>query len=122
MHRFVLSVGIAALAVVSTPLAALAQTPTTAPAAAKKKPPVVLRSASGTVIQPTRRSSTIQTAPRQSSSSRAVPTWTPGRKCRWVIRVRTTTHFRRVAIRAGLIGISDPTQRASAARRSRNHG
>ena len=53
--------------------------PTTAPAAAKKKPPVVLRSASGTSSSQLRRSSTIQTAPRQSSSSRAVPTWTPGR-------------------------------------------
>ncbi len=87
MHRFVLSVGIAALAVVSTPLAALAQTPTTAPAAAKKKPPVVLRSASGTVIQPTQTiihnpdgTTTVIVVPRRSylDAGTEVPLGYPG--------------------------------------------
>jgi hypothetical protein len=55
MRRFVVTVGIAALAVVSAaPLAATAQTPTNAQTPTKKSQPVVLRSASGTVIQPTR--------------------------------------------------------------------
>jgi hypothetical protein len=54
MCRFVLGVAVCILAVASAaPLDAIAQT--TAPAPAKKKPqPPVLRSASGTVIQPTR--------------------------------------------------------------------
>src|SRR5271170_5911303 len=55
MRKPVFVVGIAALAMVSAaPLAAVAQTPTNAQPHTKKKPPVVLRSASGTVIQPTR--------------------------------------------------------------------
>jgi len=53
MRRLAVIVGIATLATVAAiPLAALAQTPTTQ--AKKKQQPVVLRSASGTVIQPTR--------------------------------------------------------------------
>lgn len=73
MDRYVVAVrrctvGIAALAMVAAlPLAAPAQTPS------KKSPPVVLRSASGTVIQPTRTilhnadgSTTIIVVPRRS--------------------------------------------------------
>jgi len=61
MRRYVVSAGLVAFALVSTlPGAALAQTPTDAAVKAhakhaKKKPPApVLRSASGTIIQPTR--------------------------------------------------------------------
>ncbi len=51
MRKPVFVVGIAVLAMVSAaPLAAFAQTPTNARPHNKKKPPVVLRSASGTVI------------------------------------------------------------------------
>jgi hypothetical protein len=56
MRKFVFVVSIAVLAMVSlAPIAVFAQTPTNAlPHPKKKPPPVVLRSASGTVIQPTR--------------------------------------------------------------------
>jgi len=57
MRKFVFVVGIAVLAMVSAaPIAVFAQTSTNAQPHPKKKPapPVVLRSASGTVIQPTR--------------------------------------------------------------------
>ena len=56
MRGFVFCVGVVALALVSAvPMAAFAQTPTYAQTHPKKKPaPAVLRSASGTVIQPTR--------------------------------------------------------------------
>ena len=55
MRKLVFVVGIAVLAMVSaSPPATFAQTPTNAQPHNKKKPPVVLRSASGTVIQPTR--------------------------------------------------------------------
>lgn len=54
MCRFVVAAGAAALAIASTlAFAAGAQTPSNGQAPAKKNPPV-LRSASGTVIQPTR--------------------------------------------------------------------
>ena len=54
MRRFVIAVGIAALATVSAvSLPASAQTPPSAQAPIKKKQPMVLRSAAGTVIQPT---------------------------------------------------------------------
>jgi hypothetical protein len=55
MRELFVVVGIAALAMVSTvPLAASAQTPTNAQTPTKKNQPMVLRSAAGTVIQPTR--------------------------------------------------------------------
>jgi hypothetical protein len=55
MRELFVVVGIAALAIVSTvPLAASAQTPTNAQTPTKKNQPMVLRSAAGTVIQPTR--------------------------------------------------------------------
>jgi hypothetical protein len=55
MRGFVVSVGIAALAIVGAIASAtFAQTPTNGATPAKKKQPPVLRSASGTVIQPTR--------------------------------------------------------------------
>jgi hypothetical protein len=56
MRGFVCVVGVAALALVSAvPIAAFAQDPTYARTHPKKKPaPVELRSASGTLIQPTR--------------------------------------------------------------------
>jgi hypothetical protein len=55
MRGLVAIVGIAAFAMVSTvPMAASAQTPTNAQTPTKKKQPMVLRSAAGTVIQPTR--------------------------------------------------------------------
>ncbi len=54
MRKFAFVVGVAALAMVSAvPMAAFAQTLTHAQTH-KKKPPPVLRSASGTIIQPTR--------------------------------------------------------------------
>ena len=54
MRRFVIAVGIAALATVSAvTLPASAQTPPSSQAPIKKKQPMVLRSAAGTVIQPT---------------------------------------------------------------------
>jgi hypothetical protein len=74
MRGFVMIAGVVALALVAAvPLTASAQTPTNAQTPVKKKQPVVLRSASGTVIQPTRTiihntdgSTTIIVVPRRS--------------------------------------------------------
>jgi hypothetical protein len=74
MRGFVVIAGVVALALVSAlPLAASAQTATNAHQPAKKKQPMVLRSASGTVIQPTRTiihntdgSTTVIVVPRRS--------------------------------------------------------
>ena len=74
MRGFAIVAGLAAFAIVAAaPLTASAQTPNSAQIPAKKKPPVVLRSASGTVIQPTRTiihnpdgSTTVIVVPRRS--------------------------------------------------------
>ncbi len=74
MRGFAIVAGLTALAIVSAaPLAASAQTPTNAQKPPKKLQPPVLRSAAGTVIQPTRTiihnpdgSTTIIVVPRRS--------------------------------------------------------
>ncbi len=74
MRAFAIIAGVTALAVTSAvPLAAMAQTPTAQPQSKKKQQPPVLRSAAGTVIQPTRTiihnldgSTTIIVVPRRS--------------------------------------------------------
>ncbi len=124
MRGIVCVVGVAALALVlAVPVAAFAQTPTYAQTHPKKKPaPVELRSASGTVIQPTRTiihnpdgTTTIIVVPRRSYLD-------VGMRSRWAIPEPMTTLSRQAAIRGGLIGISDPIPRGLAAHRLRSRG